>query len=82
MFPIVKVVWMDSERQASGWTEIKDIDSVLTEIETVGFLYADTPSHVTLIQSMDLKASTGNPEGEVLHAITIPKLTIKSIITL
>jgi hypothetical protein len=78
-FPIVKVVWIDSEREASGWTRLEEIKDTLTEIETVGFLYKDTDILVSLIQTMDSKALSGDIDGDVLYAINIPRGCVKSI---
>lgn len=72
---ILRVKWLDSGRHAFEWTESIDLDVSIPTIETVGFLYKETDSALTMVQSVGVDLLAGKPD-ELLFAITIPKVCI------
>lgn len=69
---VLYVKWIDSNREAFGWTDPKDAITTIAHCETVGFLFKETDDAVSLIQSKGI----GDEPDEILFIINIPKVAI------
>lgn len=76
--PLVKVVWLDSIQDISGWVDEESYDFVSHEdnmrMETVGWCIKSTDKTLFLAQS------TGN--GNISSVVSIPSGCILSILVL
>jgi hypothetical protein len=66
---LVEIEWVDSNRFASGWEYIADLDRLEpTRCRSIGFLFKDTPEYKVLVQTMAV--------DQVLGGVTIPTRAI------
>jgi hypothetical protein len=57
-FPLVVVTWRDAQTHES-WETPEPLDG-LPNVESVGFLYEDTPSHISLLPNYDFTNNNGS----------------------
>ena len=70
---VLLIRWIDSTRNACGWTTSNDID--LIEIETIGFCVEEDDEKYTI-------TSTVGSEGDFFDAFMIPKGCVKEVHTI
>lgn len=71
----VLIVWHDAHSGSESWVNIKDLDTLPAEVQSVGFLLAEAdggkPDHLTIYQSRN--------EDAVDHVLHIPRQMVVSL---
>lgn len=76
----VLIEWVDSERNAFGWSRISkiDVEEKPSVIRSVGMLFEDKKTHYTIVQSVGTAAFKGD-DDEALFMLMVPKVCVISI---
>lgn len=80
-YDLVLVEWFKGSEPIDQWRDIEDIDEDIEIVRSVGWMLQDSPGFIQLAPNI-----SANQHGKLPHRsscdITIPKLNVKSVVTL
>lgn len=73
--PVVMIEWIDPASNEGGWVSAEEFEPGYVTCQSVGFLYAEDEEKVCIVAAF-------TSDGQLDHATTIPRVCVRSMVTL